>query len=60
VLGELIPSLPDRNAAAELPPPTARTLIPIRTIMAATHTKDELQKALELLKRVGKMMGVVS
>src|SRR5881275_3528429 len=32
----------------------------IRTIMTATHTKDELQQALELLKRVGKRMGIVS
>src|SRR5438552_1792208 len=32
----------------------------IRTIMTATHTKDELQQALEVLKRVGKRMGIVS
>src|SRR5438067_2713835 len=32
----------------------------IRTIMSATHTKDELQQALEVLKRVGKRMGIVS
>src|SRR5438132_4015796 len=31
----------------------------IRTIMTATHTKDELQQALEVLKRVGKRMGIV-
>jgi len=41
-------------------PRTGRTLIPIRTIMTATHTKDELQKALEVLKRVGKMTGILS
>ncbi len=32
----------------------------IRTIMTATHTKEELQRALEVLKRVGKRMGIVS
>jgi glycine C-acetyltransferase len=32
----------------------------IRTIMTATHTKDELQQALEVLKRVGKRMGIVN
>jgi glycine C-acetyltransferase len=32
----------------------------IRTIMTATHTKDELQQALEILGRVGKKMGIVS
>jgi glycine C-acetyltransferase len=31
----------------------------IRTIMTATHTKDELQRALEVLKRVGKRMGIL-
>src|SRR5712691_4788897 len=31
----------------------------IRTIMTATHTKEELQQALEVLKRVGKRMGIV-
>src|SRR6202142_1643909 len=31
----------------------------IRTIMTATHTKEELQQALEVLKRVGKTMGIV-
>src|SRR5512143_2472849 len=32
----------------------------IRTIMTATHTQEELQQALEVLKRVGKRMGIVS
>jgi glycine C-acetyltransferase len=32
----------------------------IRTIMTATHTKDELDEALEVLKKVGKRMGIVS
>jgi len=32
----------------------------IRTIMTATHTKDELQQALAVLKRVGKRMGIMS
>src|SRR5579863_10555494 len=31
----------------------------VRTIMTATHTKDELQQALEVLKSVGKRMGIV-
>src|SRR6202451_3541136 len=31
----------------------------IRTIVTATHTKEELQQALEVLKRVGKTMGIV-
>ena len=31
----------------------------IRTIMTATHTQDELQQALEVLKRVGKRMAIV-
>jgi len=28
--------------------------------MTATHTKDELKKALEVLERVGKRMGILS
>src|SRR5499426_490223 len=32
----------------------------VRTIMSATHTQDELQKALEVLKRVGKRMGILN
>jgi glycine C-acetyltransferase len=32
----------------------------IRTIMTATHTKEELHEALEILKRVGKRMGILS
>jgi glycine C-acetyltransferase len=31
----------------------------VRTIMTATHTKDELQRALEVLERVGKRMGIL-
>src|SRR5215470_10088142 len=31
----------------------------VRTMMSATHTQDELQKALEVLKRVGKKMGIL-
>jgi glycine C-acetyltransferase len=31
----------------------------IRTIMTATHTREELDQALETLKRVGKRMGIV-
>src|SRR5436190_6069391 len=32
----------------------------IRTIMTATHTQDEMDRALDVLKRVGKRMGIVS
>src|ERR1700760_3967306 len=32
----------------------------IRTIMTATHTKEELDQALETLKRVGKRMGILA
>src|SRR6266404_3484769 len=32
----------------------------IRTIMTATHTREELEKALEVLKRVGKKLGIVA
>jgi len=32
----------------------------IRTIMTATHTDDELTRALEVLKKVGKRMGILS
>src|ERR1700760_4840168 len=31
----------------------------IRTIMSATHTKDQLTRALEVLKKVGKRMGIL-
>ena len=31
----------------------------IRTIMTATHTREELAQALEVLKRVGKRMGIL-
>ncbi len=32
----------------------------IRTIMSATHTRDELDKALQVLGRVGKRLGIIS
>jgi glycine C-acetyltransferase len=32
----------------------------VRTIMTATHTKNELQQALEVLKKVGKRMGILA
>ncbi|HWX93589.1 MAG TPA: glycine C-acetyltransferase [Terriglobales bacterium] len=32
----------------------------VRTIMTATHTREQLQRALEVLKRVGKRMGLLS
>src|SRR5438067_11514680 len=41
-------------------PTVAEGTARIRTIMTATHTKDELDRALEVLKRVGKRMGIVS
>ena len=31
----------------------------VRTIMTATHTREELQRALEILKKVGKKMGIL-
>jgi len=31
----------------------------IRTIVTATHSQDQLQRALEVLKRVGKRMGIL-
>ncbi len=32
----------------------------IRTIMTATHTREDLDQALEVLKRVGKRLGIIS
>jgi glycine C-acetyltransferase len=32
----------------------------LRTIMTATHTKDQLSKSLEVLKKVGSKMGIIS
>ena len=32
----------------------------VRTIMTATHTQEELQQALEVLKKVGKRMGILT
>jgi len=32
----------------------------LRTIMTATHTKDQLTRALEVIKKVGKRMGILS
>jgi glycine C-acetyltransferase len=32
----------------------------LRTIMTATHTRDQLNRALEILKKVGKRMGIVA
>jgi glycine C-acetyltransferase len=32
----------------------------VRTIMTATHTKEELQRALAVLERVGKRMGILA
>ncbi len=32
----------------------------LRTIMSATHSRDQLERGLEILKRVGKRMGIIS
>jgi len=32
----------------------------VRTIMTATHTRDELAQALEILRKVGKRMGIIT
>jgi len=31
----------------------------VRTIMTATHTREELEQALDVLRRVGKRMAIV-
>jgi glycine C-acetyltransferase len=31
----------------------------VRTIMTATHTRDELDQALAVLRKVGKRMGII-
>jgi glycine C-acetyltransferase len=31
----------------------------VRTIVTATHTQDELEKALETIERVGKRLGII-
>jgi glycine C-acetyltransferase len=31
----------------------------VRTIMTATHTKEELEQSLEVLQRVGKTFGIL-
>src|SRR5882757_8188916 len=40
-------------------PTVAKGKARIRTIMTATHTQEELEKALEVLKRVGKRLGII-
>src|SRR3989441_893025 len=40
-------------------PPVPEGQARIRTIMTATHRREELDQALEVLKRVGKRMGIV-
>jgi glycine C-acetyltransferase len=32
----------------------------VRTIMTATHTQDELTRALDVLKKVGRRMGILA
>jgi glycine C-acetyltransferase len=41
-------------------PTVPEGLARIRTIVTATHTQEELQQALEVLKRVGKRMGILN
>src|SRR2546421_7581234 len=41
-------------------PPLPEGKARIRTIMTATHTREQLAQALEVLKRVGKKMGIIS
>jgi glycine C-acetyltransferase len=40
-------------------PTVAKGKARVRTIVAATHTKDELDRALEVFRKVGKKMGLV-
>jgi len=40
-------------------PTVAKDKARVRTIVAATHTRDELDRALEVFGRVGKKMGLV-
>jgi glycine C-acetyltransferase len=40
-------------------PTVARDKARVRTIVTATHTRDELDRALEAFRRVGKRMGIV-
>jgi hypothetical protein len=32
----------------------------VRTIVAATHTREELYRALDVFRKVGKKMGILS
>jgi glycine C-acetyltransferase len=41
-------------------PTVARDKARVRTIVTATHTKEELDRALEAFRRVGKRMGIVA
>jgi glycine C-acetyltransferase len=40
-------------------PTVAKGKARVRTIVAATHTRDELDRALEVFRKVGKKMGLV-
>jgi glycine C-acetyltransferase len=40
-------------------PTVAERKARVRTIMTATHTKDQLSRALEALKKVGRKMGII-
>ena len=41
-------------------PTVAEDKARIRTIMSATHTQEQMEKALDVLSRVGKRLGIVS
>ena len=41
-------------------PTVAKDKARVRTIVAATHTQDELDRALEIFKRVGLRMGIIN
>jgi glycine C-acetyltransferase len=40
-------------------PTVARDKARVRTIVTATHTRDQLDRAVEILRRVGQRMGIV-
>jgi len=41
-------------------PTVARDKARVRTIVTATHTREDLDRALEAFRRVGKRMGIVN
>jgi glycine C-acetyltransferase len=40
-------------------PTVAKDKARVRTIVTATHTREELDQALDIFKRVGKRMGII-